>query len=133
MDGFEIKPGKKMKVNVSVANLRLFVGNIPKSKSKEEIKEEFSKITEHLIDVLTSSSPDHAKKKNRGFAFLEYASHKDASVAKRKIGSGRTRIWGCDIIVDWADPLEEPDEETMAKVSGNSCYKREHRLILFLF
>ena len=37
-------------------------------------------------------------------------------MAKRKIGSGRTRIWGCDIIVDWADPLEEPDEDTMAKV-----------------
>ncbi len=45
IDNYEIKPGKKLKVNVSVANLRLFVGNIPKSKSKEEIHEEFSKQT----------------------------------------------------------------------------------------
>ena len=49
LDGFEIKPSKKIKVNVSVANLRLFVGNIPKSKSKEEIIEEFSKITGLLL------------------------------------------------------------------------------------
>lgn len=26
------------------------------------------------------------------------------------------KVWGCDIIVDWADPQEEPDESTMSKV-----------------
>ncbi|XP_014219780.1 heterogeneous nuclear ribonucleoprotein R [Copidosoma floridanum] len=26
------------------------------------------------------------------------------------------KVWGCDIIVDWADPQEEPDEQTMSKV-----------------
>lgn len=41
-DGYSIKEGKVLKVNVSVPNLRLFVGNIPKSKSKEEIFAEFS-------------------------------------------------------------------------------------------
>jgi len=25
-------------------------------------------------------------------------------------------VWSCDIIVDWADPQEEPDEGTMSKV-----------------
>lgn len=34
-----------MKANVSIANQRLFVGNIPKSKTEEEIKDEFSKRT----------------------------------------------------------------------------------------
>lgn len=33
-DGYEIKNGVQLKVNLSVPNLRLFVGNIPKSKSK---------------------------------------------------------------------------------------------------
>lgn len=116
LDNHEIRPNKRLKCNVSVANLRLFVGNIPKSKSKEEIKQEFEKLTENLSDVIIYSSPDDTKKKNRGFAFLEYVSHKDASVAKRRIGNGRTRVWGCDIIVDWADPQEEPDDETMSKV-----------------
>ena len=45
LDNYEIKPGKKLKVNISVANLRLFVGNIPKSRSKQEIQEEFGKLT----------------------------------------------------------------------------------------
>lgn len=46
LDNYEIRKGKHLKVNISVANLRLFVGNIPKSKSKQEIFEEFKKITE---------------------------------------------------------------------------------------
>lgn len=45
LDNHEIKPGKCLKINISVPNLRLFVGNIPKSKGKEEILEEFGKLT----------------------------------------------------------------------------------------
>lgn len=60
-------------------------------------------------------------------------------MAKRRLGTGRIKVrpnlqyihsdklankkrgifqqvWGCDIIVDWADPQEEPDEQTMSKV-----------------
>ena len=39
-----------------------------------------------------------------------------ASLANKKLGTGRIKVWGCDILVDWADPVEEPDEETMARV-----------------
>lgn len=38
-----------MKVNISIANVRLFVGNIPKNKSREEIKEEFGKRTGTIV------------------------------------------------------------------------------------
>lgn len=69
-----------------------------------------------LTEVIIYSSPDD-KKKNRGFCFLEYESHKAASLAKRRLGTGRIKVWGCDIIVDWADPQEEPDSETMSKVN----------------
>ncbi|VDM49812.1 unnamed protein product [Toxocara canis] len=48
-DGHEILPGKNLKVNVSVANTRLFIGNIPKSKSKEEILAEFKEHTGKLF------------------------------------------------------------------------------------
>ena len=53
----------------------------------------------------------------RGFCFLEYESHKAASLAKRRLETGRVKVWNCDIIVDWADPQEEPDEHTMSQVS----------------
>jgi len=116
LDNHELRKGKHLKCNISVANLRLFVGNIPKSKTREEIVEEFEKYTDGLTDVIIYSSPDDNKKKNRGFAFLEYDTHKSASLAKRKLSTGRIKVWGCDIIVDWADPIEEPDEDTMSKV-----------------
>lgn len=65
--------------------------------------------------MIVYSSPDD-RKKNRGFCFLEYESHKSASLAKRKLSTGRNKVWGCDILVDWADPQEEPDQATMERV-----------------
>merc|ERR1712020_733676 len=37
--------GKVLKINVSEPKTRLFVGNIPKSKGKDEIEEELKKVT----------------------------------------------------------------------------------------
>ncbi|XP_005098506.1 heterogeneous nuclear ribonucleoprotein R [Aplysia californica] len=116
LHNYEIRPGKQLKVNVSIANVRLFVGNIPKNKSKDEIKEEFGKRTDGLVEVIVYGSADNPKQKNRGFAFLEYETHKQASNAKRKLQAGHPKFWQCDVIVDWADPMEEPDDETMSKV-----------------
>lgn len=45
LDNYEIRPGKRIKVNISIAKVRLFVGNIPKQRSKEEIMTEFSKMS----------------------------------------------------------------------------------------
>ncbi|VDN04099.1 unnamed protein product [Thelazia callipaeda] len=116
-DGYEIMPGKNLKVNVSVANTRLFIGNIPKSKSKEEILAEFKEHTEGVTDCIIYSSPDAGEsRKNRGFCFLDFSDHKTASDAKRKIHAGKLRPWNSDLVVDWAEQQEEPDEETMAKV-----------------
>jgi len=115
LDSYEISDGKTLKINVSEPKTRLFIGNIPKSKGKDEIEEELKKVTAGLREVIIYSSPDD-KKKNRGFCFLEYESHKAASLAKRRLETGRIKVWSCDIIVDWADPQEEPDEETMSQV-----------------
>ncbi|XP_046739005.1 heterogeneous nuclear ribonucleoprotein R isoform X2 [Diprion similis] len=115
LNDYEIRKGKKIGVTVSYNNHRLFVGNIPKNRDRDDLFEEFTKHAPGLTEVIIYSSPDD-KKKNRGFCFLEYESHKSASLAKRRLGTGRIKVWGCDIIVDWADPQEEPDEQTMSKV-----------------
>ncbi|XP_038134867.1 heterogeneous nuclear ribonucleoprotein Q-like isoform X2 [Cyprinodon tularosa] len=114
-NNYEIRPGKHIGVCISVANNRLFVGSIPKSKTKEQIVEEFSKVTEGLSDVILYHQPDD-KKKNRGFCFLEYEDHKTAAQARRRLMSGKVKVWSNLVTVEWADPIEDPDPEVMAKV-----------------
>lgn len=52
-NGYKIRPKNLfLKVNISVPNLRLFIGNIPKKMSKEQIFDEFSKVTgNHLYST----------------------------------------------------------------------------------
>ena len=44
LNGYELANGKRLKLNISVPNTRLFVGNIPKSKTRDDICQEFGKI-----------------------------------------------------------------------------------------
>ncbi|RXG58509.1 Heterogeneous nuclear ribonucleoprotein Q, partial [Armadillidium vulgare] len=95
LNDYEIQRGKKLGVTISYNNHRLFVGNIPKNRERHELYEEFTK---------------HARKLKMVGGLLA------ASLAKRRLSSGRLKVWGCEIIVDWADPQEEPDDDTMSKV-----------------
>jgi len=116
MDKKEVRDGRKLGVCLSQANNRLFVGSIPKSKTKKHIYDEFASQVEHLSDVIVYISSED-KTKNRGFAFLEFESHKDASLARRRLMSGRIKVFGnITPTVDWADPIQEPNEDVMAKV-----------------
>ena len=116
-DGHEIVPGKSLKVNVSVANTRLFLGNIPKSKTKDEILEEIKKHAEGVADVIVYAIPDATDRhKNRGFCFVDFVDHKTASDAKRRIQQHKIRPFTTDLVVDWAEQQDEPDDEVMAKV-----------------
>ncbi|XP_046869921.1 heterogeneous nuclear ribonucleoprotein R-like [Hypomesus transpacificus] len=114
-DNYEIRSGKYLGVCISVANNRLFVGSIPKNKTRESILEDFSKVTEGLMEVILYHQPDD-KKKNRGFCFLEYEDHKTAAQARRRLMSGKVKVWGNPVTVEWADPVEEPDPGIMARV-----------------
>nr|XP_061808230.1 heterogeneous nuclear ribonucleoprotein R-like isoform X2 [Nerophis lumbriciformis] len=114
-DNYEIRHGKYLGVCISVANNRLFVGSIPKNKTRESILEDFGKVTEGLQEVIIYHQPDD-KKKNRGFCFLEYEDHKSAAQARRRLMSGKVKVWGNPVTVEWADPVAEPDPEVMAKV-----------------
>ncbi|XP_057210582.1 heterogeneous nuclear ribonucleoprotein R [Triplophysa rosa] len=114
-DNYEIRSGKYLGVCISVANNRLFVGSIPKNKTRESILEDFGKVTEGLQEVILYTQPDD-KKKNRGFCFLEYEDHKSAAQARRRLMSGKVKVWGNPVTVEWADPVAEPDPEVMAKV-----------------
>lgn len=110
-----LSQGRTLGVCMSVDNCRLFVGGIPKRINKDEIREEMDKVTEGVVDVIVYPSASD-KSKNRGFAFVEYESHRVAAMARRKLMNGRVQLWGHQIAVDWAEPELEVAEEIMAHV-----------------
>lgn len=115
LNNYEIRNGRLLGVCASVDNCRLFVGGIPKSKKREEILTEMKKVTDGVLEVIVYPSAAD-KTKNRGFAFVEYNSHRAAAMARRKLLPGRILLWGHAIAVDWAEPEVEVDEDTMATV-----------------
>lgn len=80
--------GRLLGVCASVDNCRLFVGGIPKTKKRDEILSEMKKVTEGVVDVIVYPSAAD-KTKNRGFAFVEYESHRAAAMARRKLLPGQ--------------------------------------------
>ena len=52
-----------------------------------------SKAIEGVTEVIVYTPADEAdKKKNRGFCFVDFDTHKNASAAKRKLANGRVRV-----------------------------------------
>ncbi|XP_074666258.1 putative RNA-binding protein 46 [Strix aluco] len=115
LNNYEIRPGRFIGVCVSSNNCRLFIGGIPKEKKKEEILREMKKVTEGVVDVTVC--PDATDKtKTRGFAFVQYESHRAAAVARRSLIPGALQLWGHTIRVDWAQPEEEAGEKRRQRV-----------------
>lgn len=48
LDNFEIQSGKFIGVCVSLDNCRLFIGSIPRDKSKNDVLAEMKKVNTHL-------------------------------------------------------------------------------------
>ncbi|KPP79826.1 heterogeneous nuclear ribonucleoprotein Q-like [Scleropages formosus] len=118
----------------------IFVGKIPRDLFEDELVPLFEKAgpiwdLRLMMDPLTGLNRGYAfvtfctkeaaqeavklpddKKKNRGFCFLEYEDHKSAAQARRRLMSGKVKVWGNLVTVEWADPIEDPDPEIMAKV-----------------
>lgn len=115
LNGYEIRSGKRIGVCLSIDNCRLFIGGIPKTKTKSEIYEEMSKITENVVDVIVYPSVGD-KMKNRGFAFVEYKTHRDAAMARRRLIPGKISLWGYTVAVDWAEPELDVPKSVMSTV-----------------
>jgi len=116
LNNFEIKPGKFIGVIPSVDNRKLWISGIPKNRSAAEIQDEMSKLTDGVTNVYIYNS--HLdKSKTRGYAFIEYETHRHAALARRKLVPGRNFLFDQEIErVDWAEPENEVDDDVMAKV-----------------
>lgn len=115
MNGFEIRPKKRIGVYKSLDNCRLFVGGIPIVKTREELKTSLEKYVQGIVDVIMYPSRDNPRE-NRGYAFIEFESHSQAAMARRNLSPGALILWNVPILVDWADPIPDVDPAIMSQV-----------------
>ena len=116
LNGYEIRSGKYIGVIPSVDNRKLWISGIPKNRSPEDIKVGMEQLTDGVKNIILYPSLLD-KSKTRGYAFVEYESHRAAAIARRKLVLGRVFLCGQEVEkVDWAEPENEVDEEIMSKV-----------------
>jgi Q family heterogeneous nuclear ribonucleoprotein R len=115
LDGFEIRPGHPLRVSKSVDNCRLFMGQIPKDITREDILSTINNYVDGVTDVILYLSCTD-KNLNRGFCFVEFDSHRSAAIARRFFVTSGIRLWGCLTRVDWAVPESDIDDDIMSKV-----------------
>ena len=87
----------------------------------QEVLEEIKTIVDGVVDAIVYPSITD-KSKNRGFAFIEFESHRAAAIARRKLIPGHVLLWDQPIAVDWAEPEQEVDEDVMSKVRPPSWH-----------
>ncbi|XP_047515653.1 probable RNA-binding protein 46 isoform X3 [Pieris napi] len=111
---YEIRPRRHIGVVESVDNCRLYIGNIPKDATKEEVFKELSNRVPGMVRVIMYKNCFN-RNQNRGYAFVEFVSHRAAAMARRVLVPGCVRIWNRDIMVDWAEPEPEVEDEEMSR------------------
>lgn len=118
IDSFEIRPGRSVKLSVYKPNRSLYVANIPKSISADQLRDEFRKYLLGITNVVVYRPFSNCRigDQNRGFCFLEFESHDMARVAKRKLEQDPKRIFANAVFVDWADSFDTPPDEVMQNV-----------------
>lgn len=101
LHNYEIRPGHRLGVVKSVDNCHLYIGGIPKTKNEAEVAEELSKHVPDVVNVtLHKGRLDNL---NKGFAYVEFKTHRAAAMARRRLVPGFVRLWDKEIEVEWAE------------------------------
>uniref|UniRef100_UPI00358FFC58 probable RNA-binding protein 46 n=1 Tax=Myxine glutinosa TaxID=7769 RepID=UPI00358FFC58 len=112
LNNYELRPGRPLGVCISTDNRRLFIGGLPRDKGQEEVLEEMKKVTNGVKDAVVYPGVGlAAADRKRGFAFVEYVSHRSAAMARKKLLPGPFHLWGHLLQVDWGNPEREMDPE----------------------
>lgn len=116
LNGYQIRPRSFIGVYKSVDNCRLFIGNIPFDKTKDDVFNMLQSYCDGVVDVIVYSHYDNPEW-NRGFAFIEFENHRLAAMARRQFTPSNLSAWGKRLFVDWAEPIPEVDPNEMSQVS----------------
>ncbi|KAJ7522599.1 hypothetical protein O6H91_18G019100 [Diphasiastrum complanatum] len=109
--------GRPCRVMPSEENDVLYLGNICKVWTKEKVVETLKKYSIENLEGVTLLEDTQNDGMNRGFAFLEFLTHKDALKAFTQLQKSDA-VFGSErsAKVAWAQPLNEPEEEVMSQV-----------------
>ncbi|KAJ7529714.1 hypothetical protein O6H91_15G063000 [Diphasiastrum complanatum] len=116
LHGSQIR-GQPCRVIPSEENDLLYLGNIDYKWKKENLMEALNKYKIEKLEEVTLLEDPQNKEKNRGYAFLEFTTHKDAMKAFQRLQRPDVIVGGDrSAKVAFAQPLVEPDDETMEQV-----------------
>lgn len=108
---YGIRLANTLSVHFKRQTTGFFAGSIPKNKTKENILEEPSKVTEGLVDVILHHQPDDKRRVSSALSMRTTSQQHqpDASADEWKV-----EVWGNAVPAGWADPAQEPGSQLMA-------------------
>ncbi|XP_071908582.1 uncharacterized protein [Coffea arabica] len=110
--------GKQCGVRPVAGNDTIYLGNINKMWKNEDVVKLLKDARIEKIDKVTVMTDPSNFEQNRGFAFIEFETSKDAQIALSKLQKHDVFINQMKMKVAWAQPLVEPKEEDMLKVKS---------------
>lgn len=99
-------------------NDTIFLGNIDRKWKTEDVVRFLEKAGVDKIEVVTLKTNPENMENNRGFAFVEFETNKDAQIAFHKLKKNDVIGKNQKIKIAWAQPLIEPSEEEILNVKS---------------
>ncbi|KAI3965140.1 hypothetical protein MKX01_023234 [Papaver californicum] len=107
--------GRTIRWSLSQAKHRLFMGNIPKSWSEEELRRAIEENGPGVENIELLKDPQNSSR-NRGFAFVEFYNNACADYARQNMSTPKFKLDGNTPTVSWADPKSSTDPAAAAQV-----------------
>lgn len=102
LNNSELK-GRRIKCSTSQAKHKLFIGNVPKTWTLEDMEKVVSRVGPGINSVELLKDPQNSRR-NRGFAFIEYYNHACAEYSRQKMLNPKFKLDDNAPTVSWADP-----------------------------
>ncbi|XP_043704253.1 nuclear localization sequence-binding protein-like, partial [Telopea speciosissima] len=115
-DGIEVR-GKRVGISPSQDNDTLYMGNICKTWTKDQVLETLKSFGIEQIEEIYLPDDPKIEGKSRGFALLEFSTHSDAMAAFQRLRKPDA-VFGCDrsAKVAFAQSSIHPSEEALSQV-----------------
>lgn len=112
--------GKRCGTAPNEDNDTLFLGNVCNTWTKEAIKQKLKEYSVEGVENITLVQDPRHEGLSRGFCFIQFACHADAMFAYKRLQKADAVFGHTERTakVAFAEPLQEPDPEVMAKVKS---------------